>query len=63
MCSFITLRPCEQLNGKHTVFGRVVGGLATLEAIERVPVDEHDKPKVLAERITLTVLLHMHYAV
>lgn len=52
-CSFITFRPCEQLNGKHTVFGRLVGGLATLDAVERVPVDEHDKPKVRISSIQL----------
>lgn len=30
---FVTLRPTPHLNGKHTVFGRLVGGEETLDAI------------------------------
>ncbi|KAJ1966368.1 cyclophilin peptidyl-prolyl cis-trans isomerase Cyp8 [Dispira parvispora] len=42
---FITFRPCQHLDGKHTVFGCVVGGSATLDAMEAVPVDsETDRP-------------------
>ena len=43
-CSFITMRPCEQLNRKHTVFGRLVGGGPTLDKIEKIPVDDQDRP-------------------
>ncbi|KFD50292.1 hypothetical protein M513_08792 [Trichuris suis] len=32
-----------QLDGKHTIFGRLVGGMETLSAIERVPTDD-DRP-------------------
>jgi len=32
------------LDGKHTVFGRVVGGLETLSAIERIETDNKDRP-------------------
>lgn len=44
MFSFITFRSCRHLDGKHTVFGKVVGGLDTLTALERVEVDNKDKP-------------------
>lgn len=35
----------DHLDGKHTVFGRVVGGYDTLDKIEMVEVDKNDKPK------------------
>lgn len=36
---FLTFRPTPHLDGKHTVFGRLVGGDDVLSKIERVPVD------------------------
>ena len=41
---FITYRPCKHLDRKHTIFGRVVGGLDTLAKIENVEVDEGKRP-------------------
>ncbi|KAL1117115.1 hypothetical protein AAG570_004443 [Ranatra chinensis] len=41
---FITYRSCPNLNNKHTVFGRVVGGLDTLSAMEKIEVDNKDRP-------------------
>lgn len=41
---FITFRSCRHLDRKHTVFGKIVGGLETLNAIEKVEVDNKDKP-------------------
>ncbi|KAJ2711422.1 cyclophilin peptidyl-prolyl cis-trans isomerase Cyp8 [Coemansia spiralis] len=41
---FILYRAAPQLDGKHTVFGRVVGGLAVLAAMEAVPTDDSDHP-------------------
>ncbi|XP_076346199.1 RING-type E3 ubiquitin-protein ligase PPIL2 isoform X1 [Tachypleus tridentatus] len=41
---FITFRSCQHLDGKHTIFGRVVGGLDTLNNIERIETDDKDKP-------------------
>eukprot|EP01134_Creolimax_fragrantissima_P003052 CFRG3052T1 len=42
---FITYRSCKHLDKKHSVFGRVVGGLDTLSTMEKVPVDsETHKP-------------------
>ncbi|XP_071848764.1 RING-type E3 ubiquitin-protein ligase PPIL2-like [Apostichopus japonicus] len=42
---FITYRSCTHLDGKHTVFGRVVGGIDTLSAMEKVETDKKDRPK------------------
>lgn len=39
---FITLGPAPDLDGRHTLFGRVVAGLDVAEAISRVPRDEHE---------------------
>lgn len=41
---FITFRSCRHLDRKHTVFGKIVGGLDTLNAIEKVEVDNKDRP-------------------
>ncbi|KAF1818978.1 uncharacterized protein K489DRAFT_85259 [Dissoconium aciculare CBS 342.82] len=41
---FISLVPTPHLNGKHTVFGRVVSGEAVLERIAKVDVDDNDHP-------------------
>ena len=41
---FITYKPAPHLNGKHTVFGRVVGGLETLSKCEAVETDASDRP-------------------
>ena len=42
--SFITYRSCKHLDGKHTVFGRLVGGIDTLNAMERIGTDNKDRP-------------------
>ncbi len=42
---FISYRPLPHLDRKHTIFGRVVGGLdTTLKAMERAEVGEKDRP-------------------
>lgn len=41
---FITFRSCKHLDGKHTIFGRVVGGIDTLNAMEKIEVDNKDRP-------------------
>lgn len=43
---FILYKSANHLNFKHTVFGGVVGGLTTLAAMEKVPVDDNDRPLV-----------------
>jgi peptidyl-prolyl cis-trans isomerase-like protein 2 len=42
---FITYRPAAHLDRKHTIFGKVVGGLDVLQTLEDVPVDESKRPK------------------
>ena len=41
---FITYRPSKHLDRKHTIFGRVVGGLDTLDKLENTTVDESNRP-------------------
>ncbi|KAL3800597.1 hypothetical protein ACHAW5_001065 [Stephanodiscus triporus] len=42
---FITYKSCAHLDRKHSVFGRVVGGLEILRRLEEVPTDkETDRP-------------------
>lgn len=41
---FILYKSATHLNFKHTVFGMVVGGLPTLSTMEKVPVDDNDRP-------------------
>ncbi|EDQ85563.1 uncharacterized protein MONBRDRAFT_34157 [Monosiga brevicollis MX1] len=42
---FLTFRSCQHLDKKHTVFGQVVGGMDTLNDMERVPTDDSDHPQ------------------
>ncbi|CAI5964701.1 unnamed protein product [Closterium sp. NIES-65] len=41
---FVLFKSAPHLNYKHSVFGRVVGGLDTLAAMERSAVDDKDRP-------------------
>ena len=41
---FITLGPVQQLDGRHTVFGKVVKGLDVVEAIGKVETGPRDRP-------------------
>ncbi|SCV70221.1 BQ2448_1615 [Microbotryum intermedium] len=41
---FLTFRATPHLDGKHTVFGRLVGGEDVLKKIEAVPCDVTDRP-------------------
>jgi peptidyl-prolyl cis-trans isomerase-like protein 2 len=41
---FITFKPCEHLDRKHSVFGVVIQGLEVLKSMEKVPTDEKDRP-------------------
>ncbi|EEB16795.1 conserved hypothetical protein [Pediculus humanus corporis] len=41
---FITYRSCKHLDNKHTVFGKVVGGLETLTIMENIETDNKDRP-------------------
>lgn len=41
---FITYKAAKHLDRKHTIFGRVVGGLDVLDKIEATPTGEGDRP-------------------
>ncbi|XXG96581.1 Membrane protein ptm1 [Hypoxylon texense] len=41
---FITYRPVKHLDRKHTIFGKVVGGMDVLNKMEAVPTDGSDRP-------------------
>ena len=51
----VTADDCSWLNGKHTVFGRVVSGMEVVDAISAVDRDASDRPKepVTIERVEL----------
>jgi peptidyl-prolyl cis-trans isomerase B (cyclophilin B) len=51
----VTAEMCPWLDGKHTVFGRVVGGMDVVDAIEGVETDSSDMPRedVVIERVDL----------
>ena len=40
----VTTQEAPWLDGKHTVFGKVVSGMETVDAIESQPTDARDKP-------------------
>eukprot|EP01103_Thecamoeba_quadrilineata_P014170 TRINITY_DN4147_c0_g1_i1.p1 TRINITY_DN4147_c0_g1~~TRINITY_DN4147_c0_g1_i1.p1 ORF type:complete len:543 (-),score=132.76 TRINITY_DN4147_c0_g1_i1:66-1694(-) len=41
---FITYKAAKHLNNKHTVFGRVVGGMDVLQVLESIPTNGNDVP-------------------
>jgi cyclophilin family peptidyl-prolyl cis-trans isomerase len=40
----VTARECPWLDGKHTVFGRVVGGMDVVDALDNASTDHSDRP-------------------
>lgn len=42
---FVTFDKAPHLDGKNTVFGRLLEGWDTLDRIEDVPVDKKNRPK------------------
>eukprot|EP00794_Sanderia_malayensis_P015843 gene15843-17440_t len=54
---FITFRSCRHLDNKHSVFGRVVGGINVLSEIERIETDDKDKPKKEVKIVKATVFI------
>jgi len=51
----VTTGAAPWLDGKHTVFGEVTGGLGVVDVIERLPTDRSDRPKQDAKITALTV--------
>ncbi|KAF8852297.1 peptidyl-prolyl cis-trans isomeras-like protein-like 2 [Acephala macrosclerotiorum] len=41
---FITYKAAKHLDRKHTIFGRVIGGLDVLSKLENAPVDDGNRP-------------------
>ncbi len=52
----VTTEAAPWLDGKHTVFGQITGGMEAVDAIEGLPTDARDKPTepALIERIELS---------
>eukprot|EP00741_Cyanophora_paradoxa_P004215 tig00000789_g4093.t1 len=52
---FFTYGKHPHLNNNYTIFGRVIHGLETLDAMEKVPVDGKDRPlnPIKLERVTI----------
>jgi cyclophilin family peptidyl-prolyl cis-trans isomerase len=51
---FITEVPTSHLNGRHTIFGQVVEGMALVGKIARVPRDASDKPRTPVKIVSIT---------
>jgi cyclophilin family peptidyl-prolyl cis-trans isomerase len=51
----VTAESCPWLDGKHTVFGEVEGGMDVVDAISELPRDASDRPRetVAIERVEL----------
>lgn len=41
---FITLAPTQWLDGKHTIFGRVLSGMQVVKRMGMVETDKNDRP-------------------
>jgi len=54
---YITYRSAKHLDNKHTVFGKLVGGMDTLDAIERIGTDNKDAPveEIKLEKVSVFV--------
>ncbi|TQD92882.1 hypothetical protein C1H46_021515 [Malus baccata] len=55
---FILYKSANHLNYKHTVFGGVVGGLTTLAVMEKVPVDDNDRPLEEIKITSVTIFVN-----
>ena len=54
---FLTFQPTPHLNGKHTVFGRVIDGLDVLAKIQRKNPNEASQASVIPDRIVKATVL------
>jgi peptidyl-prolyl cis-trans isomerase-like 3 len=52
---FITFAPAPHLDGKNTVFGKVIEGIELLDDIEKLEVDKKSRPKERVEIKNITI--------
>ena len=53
---YITYKSAKTLDGKHTIFGKLVGGFEVLSKMEKIRTDDNDKP-VLSLSLSLSLSL------
>ena len=51
----VTTESAPWLDGKHTVFGRVVDGMDAVDSIESTPTDGRDRPNTPVQMVSVTV--------
>ena len=53
---FVTVKPTDWLNGRHTIFGEVTEGYDVVERISKAPTGAQDRPSddIVIERIDIT---------
>jgi peptidyl-prolyl cis-trans isomerase-like 3 len=52
---FITFTAAPHLDGKNTVFGKVLEGWETLDDMEKIPVDKKSRPQEKVEVTKVTI--------
>ncbi|KAF2189759.1 cyclophilin-like protein [Zopfia rhizophila CBS 207.26] len=52
---FITFAPAPHLDGKNTVFGKVIEGMEVLDDLEKMEVDKKGRPKERVEIKNITM--------
>ncbi len=50
---FITLAPTPTLNGKHTIFGRVLSGMKVVQKLGNVVTGEDDRPQTSLDVVSI----------
>lgn len=54
---FITTVPCPWLDGKHTVFGRVLQGMDVVQNIEKTQTNQDDRPLVDIKIMAIKIIV------